>query len=293
MPTNIIFQIDGGIGKCIAATAVCKAVKAQYPDDNLIVISGYPDVFINNPNVNKSLQSGNITYFYNDYVDGKEIKMMFHNPYLETDYSKEKKHLIEIWCQMFGIKYSGELPELFLTQRELTFFQNKYVSDKPILVMQTNGGFNRDLKYNFTRDLPSTAVVKIIDHFVDKFNIVHVRREDQIAYDKTTPMLAGFREVLALTLLSKKRLLIDSFLQHACTALKLPSTVCWITNSPKVFGYEMHDNVLANPFTKKPELRTSFISKIDFNGDIITFPYNSEDEIFDVQNIIASLQKEA
>ncbi len=27
---NIIFQIDGGIGKSIAATAVCKAIKAQY-----------------------------------------------------------------------------------------------------------------------------------------------------------------------------------------------------------------------------------------------------------------------
>ena len=41
---NIIFQIDGGIGKSIAATAVCKAIKAQYPNDKLIVISGckYP-----------------------------------------------------------------------------------------------------------------------------------------------------------------------------------------------------------------------------------------------------------
>ncbi len=26
---KIIFQIDGGIGKSIAATAVCKAIKAQ------------------------------------------------------------------------------------------------------------------------------------------------------------------------------------------------------------------------------------------------------------------------
>ena len=28
---KIIFQIDGGIGKSIAATAVCKAIKKQYP----------------------------------------------------------------------------------------------------------------------------------------------------------------------------------------------------------------------------------------------------------------------
>ena len=38
---KIIFQIDGGIGKSIAATAVCKAIKKQYPTDKLIVITGY------------------------------------------------------------------------------------------------------------------------------------------------------------------------------------------------------------------------------------------------------------
>ena len=30
---NIIFQVDGGIGKSILATAVCKAIKTQYPND--------------------------------------------------------------------------------------------------------------------------------------------------------------------------------------------------------------------------------------------------------------------
>jgi hypothetical protein len=46
---NIIFQISGGIGKCVMATAVCEAIKKQYPDSRLIVVSGYADVFLNNP----------------------------------------------------------------------------------------------------------------------------------------------------------------------------------------------------------------------------------------------------
>jgi hypothetical protein len=46
---KIIFQIDGGIGKSIAGTAVCKAIKAQYPKDKLYVITGYPEVFLCNP----------------------------------------------------------------------------------------------------------------------------------------------------------------------------------------------------------------------------------------------------
>lgn len=38
---NIIFSIQGGMGKSIMATAVCKAIKKQYPDSTLIVVTGY------------------------------------------------------------------------------------------------------------------------------------------------------------------------------------------------------------------------------------------------------------
>jgi hypothetical protein len=291
MSKNLIFQIDGGIGKCILSTAVCKAIKTKYPKDNLIVISGYPEVYLNNPYVNKSFQHGNISYFYTDNIENKDVKLMLHNPYLEMDYVQEKKHLIEIWCKMFDIDYNGEMPELFLTQRELDFFQNKYKSDKPIFLMQTNGGATPELKYGFARDLPSNVVVKVINHFHEKYNIVHIRKEDQMGYEGTTPINANFREIVALTLLSEKRLLIDSFLQHTCASLNLPSTVCWITNNPKVLGYEMHDNILANPFTKQPELRNSYLSKFNIIGDPIEFPYNSVEDIFNVEDIIASLEK--
>jgi hypothetical protein len=290
MAKNLILQIDGGIGKCVMATALCSAIKKQYPQEPLIVISGYPEVFLNNPNITKSLQFGNITYLHSDFIEGKDIKLMLHNPYLESDYVAEKKHLIEIWCNMFGIKYNGELPEMFLNQRELDFYQKKYQSDKPILLMQTNGGGDKNLKYSFARDLPSSVVIKVIEHFSNTHNIVHIRREDQLGYQGTTPIHAGFREILALTLLSDKRLLIDSFLQHSCVALNLKSTVCWITNNPKVLGYEFHNNVLANPFTRTPELRHSTFSKFNIGGDPLEFPYNNEDEIFDVDKIIASLQ---
>lgn len=289
---NVIFQIDGGIGKCVAATAVLKNIKIKYPNDNIIVISGYPEVFLNNPNVYKSLQFGNISYFFTDYIENKDIELMLNNPYMQKDYVQENKHLIQVWCEMNGLPYNKDIPEVFLTKRELDFYQNKYRSDKPILLLQTNGGASPDLKYSFARDLPTGVVSKVIDAFKSQYNIVHIRREDQIGYQDTTPITASFREILALTLLSSKRLLIDSFLQHACAALNMPSTVCWITNSPKVLGYELHNNVLAKPFTRQPELKNSFLSKFNIIGDPVEFPYNSEDEIFDVNNIIELLKKD-
>ena len=289
---NYVLSIEGGIGKCVAATAVCKAIKDNFSDANVIVVSAYPEVFLNNPNVNRSLQYGAINYFYNDYINDKDFKLMAHNPYLETNYVNKSKHLIEVWCEMNSLPFKKYKPEIFLNQREIDSFQKRYQSDKPIFLLQTNGGANKDLKYSFSRDLPSGVVLKVIEHFAPNYNIVHVRRDDQIGYERTTPIHAGFREILALTMLSQKRLLIDSFLQHSCAALNLPSTVCWITNSPKNLGYDIHDNIIANPFTNKPELRHSMYEEFDISGNPEQFPYNNESEIFNVDEIIASLEKE-
>jgi hypothetical protein len=90
---------------------------------------------------------------------------------------------------------------------------------------------------------------------------------------------------------STKRLLIDSFAQHVASALEMPSSVCWIANSPKVFGYELHDNILANKFNNSPELKNSYLSKFNITGDILEFPYNSENDVFDTKAIIESLSK--
>ena len=41
---NIIFEVVGGIGKNIVATAVVRAIKKQYPNKNIILQTAYPEV---------------------------------------------------------------------------------------------------------------------------------------------------------------------------------------------------------------------------------------------------------
>ena len=166
---NILFQINGGLGKCILSTAVCEAIKKKYPDSNLIVVSGYPDVFLNNPSVKKSLNFNNITYFYQDFIEDKDVKVFFHDPYLETSYIKEEAHLIKIWCEMFDIPYNGEQPKLYFTQRELDAFQRQIVIDKPMFLLQSNGGADANRKYSWARDIPREVVEKVIDEFKEVF----------------------------------------------------------------------------------------------------------------------------
>ena len=79
---NIIFQVNGGIGKSIMATAVCRAIKKTYPDYNLIVLTGYPEVFIGNSNVFRFYRSGMAPYLYEDFVKGENTLFMCDEPYL-------------------------------------------------------------------------------------------------------------------------------------------------------------------------------------------------------------------
>jgi hypothetical protein len=288
---NIIFQINGGIGKCVMATAVCEAIKKKYPDSKLIVVSGYADVFLNNPHVYRSYQYGGISYFYSEYIDGHDYKIFAHDPYVQTEYVEQKEHLIKTWCEMYDVPYNGEQPKIYLTGREVKFFENKFTSDRPILLLQTNGGAQTEHKYSWARDIPSSVAVKVIDHFRLEYNVVHIRRDDQNQFEGTFGVSDTFRALCVLISMSSKRLLIDSFAQHVAASMNLPSTVCWIANSPKVFGYTMHNNILANPFTTKPELRNSYFGKFNIAGDLLEFPYNHEDEIFDVDKIIKSIEQ--
>lgn len=287
---NIIFQINGGIGKVIAATAICASIKAQYPNDKLIVVSGYPDVFLGNKNVDRAYAFGQQAYFYKEYIENQEIKIFAHDPYLETKHIKQEEHLIETWCNLYGLPVTKTTGELFLTQREIDFFSKKFVSDKPILLMQTNGGAEADQKYSWARDIPSYVVENVIHEFKEQYNIVHIRRDDQIQYDGTFGVSDTFRALIVLISLSEKRLLMDSFGQHAAASLNKPSSVLWITNSPKVFGYDLHTNIVVNPETTSPELRSAYLSKYNIGGDPIEFPYNKESEMFNVSEIINSLK---
>ncbi len=288
---KIIFQIDGGIGKSIAATAVCKAIKVQYPKDQLIVITGYPEVFLCNPNVDKVFNFNNLNYFYQDNIEGQKVKMLLHNPYLQTEFISLDGHLIKVWCEMFGVKYNGEQPELFINNREQNFYGNQFGnSQKPIMVLQTNGGApNQPNKYSWTRDLPTSTAQRIVYAFASDFNIIHIRREDQIALQGTTPMQADFRALAVLISMSAKGLYIDSFAQHAAAALNKPGVVCWVGNIPSQFGYDLHTNIIANPPTIRPELRHSVFSKYNISGQPTEFPYNNEGEIFNADQIIEAL----
>lgn len=291
MAQNVIFQIDGGIGKSIMATAVLKCIKQQYKKANIIIVTGYPDVFVGNPNANKVLHQSQAVGFYKNYIQNKDTKVFISDPYHTSDFITESKHLLKIWCESYGLNYNGEMPEIFLSKGEKEYFAPFYKLDKPIMAIQPNGGgVGQPLKYSWTRDLPASIVNDVVNHFKNDYAILHIKREDQLIYENTIGALDSWRSIAIMLTLSQKRLLIDSSSMHIATALNLPSVVGWIGTNPSVFGYDLHTNIVANEPTKQINVESNSYQKHLLYEDISTFPYNELNEVFDVNKIIDALK---
>ena len=113
MSKEIILQIGGGIGKNIVATALLQAIKKNYEDSNIIVVTGWPEIFRRNPNVHKVYRFGNTNYFYDEHVKGKDPIIFAQEVYLSHQHIVEEKPLRQSWIEMFGMEYDNEMPELF------------------------------------------------------------------------------------------------------------------------------------------------------------------------------------
>jgi hypothetical protein len=292
-----IFHINGGLGKNIAATAVAQCIKNNYPDRKLIVVCGWPDIFINLSFVDRVYGFNNTPYFYQTYIDGKE-SLIFHNePYLTTDHINKKLPLIQSWCKMYNLQYTGEKPVLKFNATQRFFAEQYYkIDDSPIMVLHTNGGMMTDDARSFmwARDMPYNTAQEIVNKY----------RNDYLIYQctkKQCPKLDGVRYIqldeninlntmqfLSILLISDKRILIDSSLQHAAAALNLPSTVLWNGTSPKVFGYDIHNNIE----TTKPhdfKLPNSYLFDFSFDGFDHEYPFGDDDFLFNMKTVFKSI----
>ena len=288
---NIIFQVNGGIGKSIMATAVCRAIKKAYPDYNLIVLTGYPEVFIGNPNIFRFYRSGMAPYLYEDFVKGDDTIFMCDEPYLAKGYLNKTKHLTEAWCEILGVKYDGPKPDLFLNPIEINKTRIQGQNGKPVLIFQPFGGGSKDVQYSWNRDIPPHQAQIIANTLAQKYHVVQFCREDQFKLQNVQVIHAPFRDMFGLILNSQARLGIDSFMQHAAAAFNLTTTVAWITNSPVTFGYKTHKNVEPNKKLKIVNNNNveGYIEKYDFSGHRVhDYPYDTPD-VFDLNDIIKTL----
>jgi len=292
MDQYVIFHIDGGCGKNIVATAVVKSIKAAYPEYKLIVVTAYPEVFLHNPLVYRVYKFGNLPYFYDDYINGKETKIFRMEPYHSGDLLYKKKSLAEIWCDVFNIPCVSVQTDIHLTERELLFVQKNINKDGPILLVQSSGGAdNQEYPYSWSRDLPPAFAQEVVNTVKDKFSkVFHIRREKQPTLENTIHVSDHFRNLFCYIALSDKFLCIDSFAQHAAAAFNKKATVGWISNSPVVFGHNIHDNIIASGSESFRHRIDSYLESEDWTGGrFYECPYDNIGQMFDKDQFVESI----
>lgn len=292
MKKYVIFHIEGGVGKNIVASSVVKSIKSHYPDHNLIVVTGWPEVFVHNPNIFRVYKFGNIPYFYDDYIKDKNSVVLRMEPYHSEDLLYRRKSLSEIWCDVFKIPCVDTKPEIFLTQREQIFANTKLQKDGPILLIQSSGGAeNQTYPYSWSRDLPVSFAQDLVNSLKDNFSkILHIRRDNQPSLENTISITDNFRNLFSYINLSDRIIGIDSFVQHAASALDKKATVGWVSNSPVVFGHKIHDNILASGFESFRHRIDSYLESDDWTGGRLhECPYDNIHELFDKNLFIESV----
>jgi hypothetical protein len=288
----MILHVDGGMGKNIMATAVAEVLKKNYPDYELVVVTAWDAPWYLNPNVYRVYNFGQMPYFYDEFVFD-DTKIFRIDPYHAEDYILKKKHLLQVWCETYGLEYNGEMPKLYLNPREIELVKDKIKPEqgKPILLMQTHGGApNQYSEKSWARDMPVEIAKGLINYFSKNYRILHIRREDQPEFQGVESLILPHRELYAAFLLSSKRLFIDSFSQHAAKALGLDSVVCWIANDPKMLGYESNINIRPNAEIVNELNKFSYLEQYDITGQVQQFPYDTVN-LFDINEIAKAVNK--
>ena len=283
----LVWHIQGGLGKNIAGTALIRDLKEFYFDRKLIMVVSYPEVFLNNPNIDRVYQIGQAPYFYQDYIENKDVIVFKHEPYDQTGHITKKKHLIENWCDLLSIKFTNQQPEIHVNyiQKMTTGLWKR---DKPVMVLQTNGGpANQQYSYSWTRDIPIEVAEELVNRYKSEYHIIQITRADGYPLEgvERVDRILSNMELFALLVESKKRILIDSCLQHAAAAFKLPSMVLWIGTSPIVFGYNLHRNITAKLTARANQLIGSYLFDYQFENNAHECPYIDVKDIFDLDEI--------
>ena len=287
-----IWHIQGGLGKNVAGTALLKDLRDKHPDRKFIVVTSWPEVYLNNPHIDRAYHLGQTPYFYEDYIEGKDVIISRHEPYNQTSHITKKQHLIHNWCDLMDIEYKNQQP-IINPNYPQNMLLNMWERPKPIMVIQTGGGPMQGQKfsYSWTRDMPVEIAQAIINKYYQQYHIIQVTRPDGYKLDNVErldrPM--SNMELFSLLAKSEKRVLIDSCLQHAAAAFQLKSTVLWIGTSPKVFGYEGHTNIVAGLPKKASQLINSYLFDYQFENNLHECPYMNVNQMFDINTVLDNI----
>jgi len=263
--------MEGGLGKIVAATAAIRCLKKAHPEQKLVIVSGYPEVFDRSPHVYRTFRFNENKYLYEEYV--KNGTIYERDPYHLDSYRFDEISLAQAFCECWGVEFDGSIvPELYLDPSVDTVTASqvqglRQQTGLPVLVVQYMGRSMKDQQSNIY--LPSgreniPLYEKVLNNLCEKFVLIIMKLPDEPGVNVPKNVVTQKEPVHFVRWFGYIKnadgfLGVDSCGHHVAAAFKKPAVVCWGRTSHKNLGYRFHTNILGecnerpcNGFMKVP-----------------------------------------
>jgi hypothetical protein len=112
-----IIKVDGGIGRVICSTGAIQ--KASDHNDDVVVITAWPEVFENNSDVMKVYRDGSTPYLFDDVIKWGDF--VYPEPYHSQLYYNQTHHLSQSFNWLIN-GYEDKLEHvIYLTEDEIEY----------------------------------------------------------------------------------------------------------------------------------------------------------------------------
>lgn len=255
--------IQGGIGKELCSTTLIKYLKDR-GYTKIITLSGYPEVFYNNPHVWRNLHL-QTSYIESDYLDGVEI--FSGEPYQLLDYREGVKHLNQLYplAYRFNEENFNIFPEIYPSEQEEAEAQH-IIQNAPnkIITVQFQGGpvslpNNQPVSMDNTRNLNPHQAQLIVDGLIKEgFSVLQIKAGNQFICKDVQVLNLSPRAYMVLSKFTSGHIGVDSFMNHVTGAWKKPALIFWNSTNHKNLGYPSATNVFRDkcptPMCNRPRV---------------------------------------
>jgi len=243
-------KIDGGIGRCIAATGVVlKFQERQKKLGNTISVISSMTLPFDGLGIER-VYPLETPYLYEDFlIKGEYLEP---EPYNSSRFYRDNLHISQVFNLILNGSDEYLAPKMVLLPNEEVFAREfveglRKKHKKKVLLMQAYAGTGgTKIPDESFRSFSEGSISELVDNFSKDYTILFIRSGTQATCSDTIPITEkDIRRIFALIPFVDVALCCDSFLHHAIAALgnPIPTVVLWGGTSEKNFGYEGQINL--------------------------------------------------
>jgi hypothetical protein len=262
-------QLDGGIGKHVAATSLLKYLKSLY--DKVYTFSSHPYIFqgISDRSFGMATACG-----YEDYFMNADA-VYYPTPYRNNDFRMKKTSLQKAFFESINFSYDNSIPELIFRHDEIEIAKRIKKELGNFIIVQFSGGWLPNEQADKPMLMAKNYSLEKAENFVKLFrakykniNILNFSFLEESNIKGTIQLrLSTMQWFAVLKYAALSFIGIDSSLQHAGNAVNKNGLVLWGATDPKTFGYEYHKNITGKcHYNNQHCQRPYFVPSSDFDS---------------------------